>query len=291
MINVISEILQEINQENGSNWKLSVLKKYKDNDLLKRVLKMTYDRVTFTYGIKKLLSTDQANGLVDLTTFLNFIERNIVSREVTGHSALNLLKTQMNLLSKSDQLIARGILNRDLRLNLGRTTINKIWPDLIVKPPYMRCGVYSEKTASKINFPAIIELKADGLAIFTRIDQPIVTCYTRSGEEFILESLQYLNQNDALLGSTIQGEFLIIDEPIRSKSNGLINSLIKYKQGLNGTLSETEATNIENKIKYQVWDLISESDMTNSVNKKLLTGEPYIDRFAKLDSVVAYLAK
>lgn len=288
---MLTQILSEINQENGSNYKLSVLKKYKDNQLLQCVLKMCYDKVTYTYGVKKLWAPEKSEDKVSLDYFLTFLESQIVSRTLTGHMALSTIKKQMEMLTKDDQKIAAGILNRDLRLNLGRTTINKVWPNLIVKPPYMRCGVYSEKAAEKIAFPAYVQLKADGLAIFTRIDQSIVTCYTRSGEEFILESLQHLSENDDLLGSTIQGEFLIVDEPIRSKGNGLINSLIKYKQGLNGTLSETEATEIENKIKYQVWDLISESDMTNSVNKKVLTGEIYADRFAKLESVVAYLAK
>lgn len=266
MINVISEILQEINQENGSNWKLSVLKKYKDNDLLKRVLKMTYDRVTFTYGIKKLLSTDQANGLVDLTTFLNFIERNIVSREVTGHDALNLLKAQMNLLSESDQLIARGILNRDLRLNLGRTTINKIWPDLIVKPPYMRCGVYSEKTASKINFPAIIELKADGTFRYVIKEDDKITFMTRSGEESTYPILEAEFKNDIFLNGVYVGEMLVANCETRQKSNGLINSDNPPHED----------------IILQCWDFISLEEFADAKHQRTIPRTPYSARFATI---------
>ena len=45
------KILQELNLENGSNYKLDVLRKYKDQEELKQVLKMTYDKVAFTFGI------------------------------------------------------------------------------------------------------------------------------------------------------------------------------------------------------------------------------------------------
>ena len=36
---MIFKILEELNAENGSNYKMATLKKYSDNELLKRVLK------------------------------------------------------------------------------------------------------------------------------------------------------------------------------------------------------------------------------------------------------------
>ena len=48
---MIYQILEEINLENGSNYKKAVLAKHKDNELLKKVLKMSLDKVAFTFGI------------------------------------------------------------------------------------------------------------------------------------------------------------------------------------------------------------------------------------------------
>jgi hypothetical protein len=50
-MNNIKAIIEEINLQNGSNYKIDILKKHSENELFKRVLKMTYDNVIFTYGI------------------------------------------------------------------------------------------------------------------------------------------------------------------------------------------------------------------------------------------------
>ena len=81
---MLTPILAEINQENGSNYKLSVLKKHKDNQLLQCVLKMCYDKVVYTYGVKKLWPVEKAEGRVSLDYFLTFLESQIVSRTLTG---------------------------------------------------------------------------------------------------------------------------------------------------------------------------------------------------------------
>jgi hypothetical protein len=41
--------IKTINLENGTNYKIEVLKDNKNNELVKRVLKMTYDSVNYTY--------------------------------------------------------------------------------------------------------------------------------------------------------------------------------------------------------------------------------------------------
>jgi len=50
----IAEIIEELNLENGSNYKLKILQKHKENLLLQRVLKMTYDGVKYNYFIRKI---------------------------------------------------------------------------------------------------------------------------------------------------------------------------------------------------------------------------------------------
>jgi len=72
----IYQILQELNQENGSNYKMAVLRKYKDNELLKLVLKMAYDKVSYTFGIRKMLPVTENKGSFDLEYGLSFLEQN-----------------------------------------------------------------------------------------------------------------------------------------------------------------------------------------------------------------------
>jgi len=279
----ISDILEELNLENGSNYKLAVLKKYQDNDLLKRVLKMAYDKVTFTYGItmrnvrytpEAIHSTGYGNSLTDA---LDSLVDDFCSRIVTGNDAINRLSMLLETISKEDAQIIEKILGRDLKINMGRTNINKVFKDLIIKPFYMRCDTYSSKTAKNISFPAFVQLKADGMAIFSIITENGVECFTRSGENFKLETLQYLSKNINLIDTVIQGEFLFEDIVERSLGNGKINSLIKFKQGVNNTLTPKEAEKIENDIVYQIWDCIPLIEYMTNGGKTI-----YQDRFEKL---------
>ena len=47
----VYDIIEELNASNSSNHKIATLKKYKDSDILRRLLKMTYDKVEYTYGL------------------------------------------------------------------------------------------------------------------------------------------------------------------------------------------------------------------------------------------------
>ena len=281
-MNYIVSIIDELNKENGTNYKMSVLKKYQNDILLKKVLKMTYDTVDYTYGITmKNVKYNHKNVTLEFCDALEMLSDKFATRKVTGNAAIKLLSDTLSNLTKDDALLVEKIIGRDLKINLGKTQINKVFKGLITKPVYMRCDVYSKKTSKNINYPSIVQLKADGLAMFVRVEENAVICNTRSGVEFQLDSLQTLKDNAELLGYTIQGEFLIENETDRAKSNGLINSLIKYKNGENKTLTAHEAKEIENKIVFQIWDIISEEDVVKAKNKDK-TGTPYKERWDKL---------
>ena len=98
----IPEIIQEINLENGSNYKMDVLKRYKDNKLLQQVLKMTYDKVSFTYGISMknipVILNDQ--GKIQLSEAVDMLEK-LADRTYTGNAAIQYLT---NILNSLDEL-------------------------------------------------------------------------------------------------------------------------------------------------------------------------------------------
>jgi len=49
----VYKIFEELNLDNGTTYKIDVLKKHSDNELLKRVFKMALDKVAFNYYIRK----------------------------------------------------------------------------------------------------------------------------------------------------------------------------------------------------------------------------------------------
>jgi len=71
-------IIDELNAENGSNYKLAVLKKHADNELFKRVLKMAYDKVAFTYGVTmKNVDTYEPTDIQPLEYALDILENKL----------------------------------------------------------------------------------------------------------------------------------------------------------------------------------------------------------------------
>jgi hypothetical protein len=90
---------------------------------------------------------------------------------VTGNKAIELLTNILSQMKKEDALVIEKVLGRDLKINVGRTNINKVFKDLITKPVYQRCDIFTEDryddikqknikgTSNKIKYPAKIDLK------------------------------------------------------------------------------------------------------------------------------------
>ena len=274
----ISEIINELNIENGSNYKLSVLKKYTDHKQLQRVLQMTHDRVKYTYGLsaKRWLTNaavykDPIGETTTLDAALDFMANSLATREVTGNQAHDMMESILLSLSSEDTDVVLKVLNRDLRTNMGRTQINKVFPDLIMKPVYMRCGIFGPKTAKDIKFPAYIQLKADGTYREACVSSGKVEFVSRSGESYVYPVLEsYLAQSP---DGYYVGELLVRGSPNRAESNGLINS-------------DNPPHDI---IDFFVWDYVTPEAYANAHNK-VPNNTKYQDRLKQLETLVTQMS-
>ncbi|PHS22255.1 MAG: hypothetical protein COA84_13945 [Robiginitomaculum sp.] len=194
----IFDIIEELNADNGANYKLDVLRKHKDNELLQRVLKMTYDSCTFTYGVTMKNVTYNESCYVEdwsLTQAMDSLENNFVTRKFTGNAALSAIARILSGLTVNECEVFKKIITRDLRINMGRSQINKVFKNLIVKPVYMRCGTYNDKSKKKFApLASYIELKADGTYREFQVSNGKVACQSRSGEDY-----NYPDINEKLL--------------------------------------------------------------------------------------------
>ena len=270
----VTTIIAELNLNNGSNHKLAVLKKYKDHAELQRVLKMAYDKAAFTYGLSvKQLNTPSGdvNSAMKLEDTLYIIERDVASRQVTGHAARDLMNDLIARAKPADADLIYKIINRDLRINLGRSNINKVWPQLITKPAYMRCGIYTSKTAKDIKFPAILQLKADGTYREFSVLNGVVECVSRSGEEYTYPAIfgAFANAPDG----RYFGELVVIGADgkalPRSEGNGLINS------------DDVP----HNDLRLYVWDYVTHEEYTAA----MFRGKPTTKYQARLDNLIQIL--
>lgn len=276
------DIINELNVENGSNYKLAVLRKYTENALLKRVLQMTKDRLKYTYGLSmrrwnqgeaKDQIFDPSNQIrYNLEEVLDFMEFKLATREITGNAAVDQMHEYFLGLSQDDTLIATRVLNRDLRINMGRTQLNKVFPDLISKTVYMRCGIFNKDSAKKINIKgAIVQLKADGTYREFQVDGGTVSAISRSGEEYdypVHFELMKDFPNGHYFGElTVRGTEGLMT---RAEGNGLINS----------------DTPPHDSIVFDVWDYVIPEEYVLAAKKE--KGKiPYLTRLNILKEILA----
>lgn len=271
----ITNILAELNESNSSLHKIAVLNKHKDNAMLKRVLQMANDTVLFTYGVTTAQIdkfTGTINKLQILEQALDKLESYFCTRKITGHAALQLAADILVNLPDEHADIVRKIINRDLRINCGKTQINKVFKNLITKPVYMRCDVYSTKTAKNIKFPAIVQLKADGTYREFSVENGEVKSRSRSGESYeypiIFETMKSYPDGVYCGELTVKG---ITD---RAKGNGLINSDEPPHES----------------IVLELWDYITHDEYYRAGrrDKKDLCTKMYKTRFNELQEIVIY---
>lgn len=269
----IKVILDELNESNSSTYKVQVLEKYKNNEQLARVLKMTYDKVEYTYGLTlqrvmlhEMQKPFKNHDTIDLSAALDILEKQICSRKITGNAAIELVHSVISSLNDDDSYILQRIIDRNIKCNIGRTQINKVFANLITKPVYMRCGVFNDKTKKKIVYPATLQMKCDGTYREFTVQNGEVQSRSRSGESYDYPALF-----DALRccpDGVYFGELTVRGVTDRSIGNGMINSKdVPYDD-----------------LVFDAWDYVTIEEYKNAV-KKEKNKIPYIERFNTLKEI------
>ena len=263
---MLKDILNELNESNSSNYKLDILKKYKDNSELKKLLELTYNRNKYNFNVSKNCiikdnpSNLESNGSKTVDELLSALEI-LGSGTIRGNEAHQFVCNHLKCLDNDNKEIFLNVLGRDLKIGLNVKSINKVFKNLIPKPNYMRCAVLSEKTLKKINFPAFIQLKMDGTYREIHVADGQVTGKTRSGEEYFNPVL--FKEMENFPNGFYTGE-LTIEGESRFTGNGLINSLNPPYE----------------KITFTVWDYLTDEDYLEK------SKTPYYSRFESLSDII-----
>ena len=135
----IKQIFDEIAAEPGTNEKMNILSKYKEDGLLVRVLYLANSKRVKFY-IKQIpdYRITQSNQYTKLNLALDELSL-LSSRVVTGNSASLHLKSILERLNADDAYIIERIIEKDCKIGIGTRNINKVIPNLIEKVGYMGC--------------------------------------------------------------------------------------------------------------------------------------------------------
>lgn len=300
----ISQILQELNLENGSNYKKQILEKHKENELWLKVLHYAYNP-NFKYYQKKIPNYNNGEDGINYFTTEQMFDclDKLKSREVTGNDAIDLLHLYLTRLSKEDATVLELIIGRDIKSGINATTINKIYKDLIPETPYCGCQSFNEKKIKELfkkDGKAISERKLDGRYVNILLLSDRIDMVSRSGKDTIikgsfLEQLELFRDFINYEQNVLTGELLMKGSYTRSDSNGIIAKVININSYLDDNeikkaikakdelLKEYDKTfeELQDLIYVGVWDIIPYEDY-----QKLEYNEPRINRLESLEGIL-----
>lgn len=262
----VIEIIEKLKELSG-NEQLNYLYSHKDNLLLKEVLQYTY-RTDYKYNINKA-KLDKALAKVITTSDIKPSDTTVMGKDVweAYTNALDDLMSkkgvkEADIVSLCQQFFVHreiksknlliGVLLKDLRINMGVISFNKIWSDFQFVYPYMGARPFSEKNLNKITYPAFCQTKMDGLYCnaIVDIDNKKVQYVSRQGKPIGIghaldETLLSIKCSEKFV---LNGEILVWDEKNnkpypRKIGNGIINRKEKTQEELNA-------------IRYVCWDFI-----------------------------------
>lgn len=276
----IKNILDEIANESSTNQKMVILAKYKDNELLQQVLYQALSKRVKFY-IKQIPECTQAlspfNTLEDALRQIKVLS----DRKVTGYDAINHLKSTLGSLLIDDAYVIERIIEKDLKIGMGRSNVNKVIPNLIEKTPYQGAKPYDERLAKKIFEEykyAYSDIKMDGRYANAIIQGGEVEFESRQGETtFIPQNSLLVKELSTFEDGVLNGELTMVGLD-RYTANGIIASIIDIEgRGKTGDRSDEETAkkikafekkhgsfkdNVD-KIRYTVWDSITLDDYFN----------------------------
>ena len=140
----VYDILMEIKNEPGSNAKMDILREHKDNELLKKVL-YAAKSPRVKYYIKQIPEYEHSRFTADLESSIDGGLSQLSNKEITGNAAIEHLQDLLSTSTAEDAHIIERIIEKDLKIGMGTSNINKVIPKLIEKTPYMGAKAFSEK--------------------------------------------------------------------------------------------------------------------------------------------------
>lgn len=264
--NMVYNTIQELRSDNSRLFKEAVLKREKDipgNDsLLTLVFKAALNPLK-QYYIRKIPDyTSDAVATESLEWAIKELDR-LANRELTGNAGVEHLRTILSRIHSANAEVIKLIIAKDLDCGVSISTVNKIWPGLIPEYPCMLASGYNKKLIDKFNWPAIAQLKSDGMRCNAIVKNGEVSYFSRNGKELnvlgvldeavieLIESREIIDMYYKTEGMVIDGELMVWNNDhtaflSRKEGNGILTKANR------GTIKPEEAANIC----FVIWDWI-----------------------------------
>lgn len=236
MINNIVKIINEIKMAGTPKAKKEVMMKYKEDELLKKIIYYTYNPY-MKYGITKKmfakyepnsepLPSDSLYGLLDELAASNI-------NDSLRYRFVNFLE----IFPENIKTIMKGIAVKDLELGVSATTFNKVWPKLIPSFELQLAAKFDINLLDPSEHIFVTE-KFDGIRCVCIINNGFVKFSTRQGKDIkglidITNDIEKLGFDNMVLDGELVFNGDAKDSGDRyNKTTKIVNSKMENKQNI-----------------------------------------------------------
>lgn len=280
----VYQILEQLSKTTKRTEKEEILAAHKDNPVFLKVLHMAL-APQYVYFMKDVPERVVDNGYfatdqepLQLLTALQMIEDDISTRKKTGDEARRFVQDILGRVTDADADILERVIKKNLKVGVSVKTVNKAFGhEEIYESPYQRCSSANEKNFARITYPALCQLKLDGLFINVIVDNDEVTLITRQTKTIKIPSTHHLYhtlKNMIDNGNVVLGEMLILD---------VDNGRYFDREASNGIVNSSEFVNYLDNVRIICWDMISIQAFRA---RKDANKTPYNERFDALQQKI-----
>jgi DNA ligase-1 len=256
----IQEFVDKLKSTNSTNNKIDIIKEYKEDYIINKVLKYTYSPFKQFHltsaTVKKNKKLESRGGYHDLFYLLDALSK----RTITGHDAIQYTKGYLNDMEEWQKDLVFCILDKNLKTRTGADLINKAIPGCVPTFKVALANSY-DKQKGKVDFNKqkwFASQKLDGVRCLAIVDEKgKCNFYSRQGKTFdTLKVLRDEIEGLELTNVVFDGEVCLMDESGAEDFQGIMKE-IKRKDHT-----------IQNP-KYKVFDylLLDEFDNQTSTRK------------------------
>ena len=251
-----NEFVTEINQSNSRNYKLDILKKYRDNDIIKKYLFFIYNPY-ITTGISnkkiyKILTKDyrDKNQVRSVFDLLDYITNNN-----TGTDAdISVCQRYLSSIGDPDiEDLLICILTKNIQLGIDILSINKIFDKFIPAFNVQLANKYFDNPEYVEGKKFTLTTKIDGGRIIAIKKNGEVTFYTRAGQ--LYEGLVDLEQEFLEMFP----DNICLDGEITLLNPGNLKSKEQYKE----TMKIVRRDGEKHGVRMLVFDMLPADDFLN----------------------------
>ena len=276
-LNSIQELVNKLKDTNATNEKIEIIKEYKNDSIIKKVLKYTYSPfkqfyITSTTAKKNKMLCDP-NQIHD--TIFELLD-DLTNRVYTGHDAIAMVNSFVSNNPGHEDLIY-NILDKNLKTRTGADLINKAIPKCVPTFKVALANPY-DKHKKKVDFDKqtwFASQKLDGVRCLAIVDENgKCNFYSRQGKTFdTLNVLRVEIESLQLSNIVFDGEVCIVDQ------NG-----VEDFQGIMKEIKRKDHT-IKNP-KYKIFDYIMLEEFDNQYSERKLS-----DRLTCFNMIYNFKAK